>query len=71
MVKGIVKWVNPATGFGCIALEDNGADLFVSLSSVALELKEGQAVCFDVHDKDMIKQAVNIRLSDSHNDSVP
>ncbi len=64
MVKGIVKWVNLATGFGCIAMEDSETDLFVSLSSVAVELKEGQVVCFDVHNKDMIKQAVNIRLSE-------
>ncbi|MEI7842576.1 MAG: cold shock domain-containing protein [Gallionellaceae bacterium] len=54
MFQGIVKWVNAATGFGCISVAEGGADLFVSLSSVPIALKEGQIVCFEIKNDDSL-----------------
>jgi len=52
MATGIVKWFNMAKGFGFIAPDEGGADVFVHVSAVERSgltgLREGQAVSFDV-----------------------
>ncbi len=49
MATGTVKWFNPAKGYGFIARDDGGPDLFVHSSSVADgTLNEGDRVEFDV-----------------------
>jgi CspA family cold shock protein len=49
---GTVKWFNDAKGFGFIAQDGGGPDLFVHFRSIQSEgfksLKEGQKVSFDV-----------------------
>lgn len=52
MYKGTVKWFNESKGFGFIANDEGGDDVFVHFSSIATEgfktLSEGQKVTFDV-----------------------
>ncbi len=52
MATGTVKWVNTEKGFGFIAPDDGGKDLFVHHSEVRTPgramLDEGQQVEFDV-----------------------
>jgi CspA family cold shock protein len=52
MAKGTVKWFNPTKGYGFIAPETGGKDVFVHISAVQKAglrtLSEGQKVGFDI-----------------------
>ncbi len=52
MVLGVVKWFNPTKGYGFIAPETGGKDIFVHISAVQRagmrNLNEGQKVQFEV-----------------------
>lgn len=52
MQTGSVKWFNGTKGYGFIAPDDGGADVFVHISAVEQSgmtgLDEGQKVSFDV-----------------------
>ncbi|MDP6095587.1 MAG: cold-shock protein [Gammaproteobacteria bacterium] len=53
MAKGTVKWFNAGKGFGFIAPEDGGKDLFVHHSDIEAggdyaTLNDGQTVEFEV-----------------------
>jgi CspA family cold shock protein len=52
MTKGTVKWFNSQKGYGFIAPESGGNDVFVHISAVERAglhtLNEGQKVTFDV-----------------------
>ena len=54
MVNGTVKWFNGEKGFGFIAPDDGGADVFVHFSAIASSgyrsLEENQKVSFDVQE---------------------
>ena len=62
---GTVKWFNESKGFGFIAPEDGGADVFVHYSAIATSgyrsLEENQRVEFDVTQGPKGPQAENIR----------
>jgi CspA family cold shock protein len=63
---GTVKWYNTLKGFGFIAADRGGKDIFVHAS--ALErggitgLAEGQRVAADVADSQKGREAVNLRM---------
>ncbi len=52
MLNGIVKWFNPTKGYGFIAPDSGGKDIFVHISAVQKaglrSLNEGQRVGFEV-----------------------
>jgi len=65
MATGTVKWFNEAKGFGFIAPEDGGKDLFAHFSAIQGQgfktLREQQRVSFDVTSGPKGPQASNIR----------
>ena len=65
MATGTVKWFNAEKGFGFIAPDGGGADVFAHYSAIQTqgykELNEGQAVEFDVTQGQKGPQAANIR----------
>jgi len=52
MATGTVKWFNPSKGYGFIAPQDGGKDVFVHISAVEraglTSLNEGQVVDYEV-----------------------
>lgn len=52
MPKGTVKWFNPTKGYGFVAPETGGKDVFVHISAVQKAglrtLNEGQVLNFEV-----------------------
>ena len=69
MPVGIVKWFNPAKGFGFIEPEDGSKDVFVHMSAVEKAglrlLNEGQRVSYDVAPgRDGRTAAENLALND-------
>ena len=69
MSFGTVKWFNNDKGYGFIAKEDGGDDIFVHFSSIQVEgfktLKEGQKVSFDIEDdpkNENKKRAANVQV---------
>ncbi|WP_420394430.1 cold-shock protein [Acuticoccus sp.] len=67
MANGSVKWFNGTKGYGFIAPDDGGSDVFVHISAVERagmrDLQEGQKVAYDIEvDKRRNKSsAVNLR----------
>lgn len=65
MATGTVKWFNAEKGFGFIAQEDGGDDVFVHYSAIQSQghksLEENQKVEFDLTQGPKGPQAENVR----------
>jgi len=69
MIKGTVKWFNPAKGFGFITPDDGSKDHFVHISAVERAgmsgLNEGQRVQYELRPGQNGKSsAENLSLAD-------
>ena len=66
MPSGTVKWFNATKGFGFIAPQDGGADVFVHITAVQAAgltgLNDGQKVSFDVVKERGKNSAGNLKL---------
>jgi CspA family cold shock protein len=65
--SGVVKWFNPAKGFGFIQSNDGGPDVFVHVSAVERAglrgLNDGQPVSYDLEqDRSGKMSATNLRF---------
>ncbi len=62
---GIVKWFNPGKGYGFIAPEDGGNDIFVHISAVQRaglrKLTEGQRIRFALQQREGRVAAVELQ----------
>jgi CspA family cold shock protein len=68
MAKGTVKWFNTTKGFGFIAPETGGKDVFVHISAVERSgltgLADDQKVTYDVESgRDGRESAINLTLA--------
>ncbi|MBB4929699.1 MULTISPECIES: cold-shock protein [Nocardiopsidaceae] len=65
MAQGTVKWFNSEKGFGFIAVEGGGPDVFVHYSAIAgtgfRNLEEDQSVEFEITQGPKGPQASNVR----------
>jgi cold shock protein len=65
VATGVVKWFNAEKGFGFIAQDDGGADVFAHFSAIAgtgyRSLDEGAKVEFEITQGQKGPQAENIR----------
>jgi CspA family cold shock protein len=66
MAQGTVKWFNSEKGFGFIAPNDGGADVFVHYSAIEAggfrTLEENQQVSYEVAQGPKGPQANNVRV---------
>ena len=64
-IRGVVKWFNPAKGFGFLGRVD-GPDVFVHYSAIAADgyknLKENDKVEFEIVEGQKGPQAANVKV---------
>lgn len=64
MATGTVKWFNNSKGFGFIAPQDGGDDVFVHFSAIKTDgyrtLNEGQSVSYEVEQGPKGLQATDV-----------
>lgn len=67
MLTGKVKWFNPTKGYGFIAPDAGGSDVFVHITAVEKAglrtLNEGQAVSYELATQKGKTSAVNLKVA--------
>ncbi|HYV93150.1 MAG TPA: cold shock domain-containing protein [Chitinophagales bacterium] len=63
MKKGKVKFFNTSKGFGFIQDSESGQDIFVHVTGLKQDIREGDSVVFDVTQGKKGLNAVNVRLA--------
>jgi len=62
MSKGTVKFFNDSKGFGFIVEDDTNKEHFVHISGLIDEIREGDAVEFDLTEGRKGMNAVNVKV---------
>ena len=67
MATGTVKWFNPTKGYGFIAPDEGGQDVFVHISAVEkagiFQLNEGQKISYEIATNKGKQSAVNLKVA--------
>ncbi|MFT5833213.1 MAG: CspA family cold shock protein [Cognaticolwellia sp.] len=63
MPKGTVKFFNESKGFGFITQENSGDDLFVHVTGLLDDIREGDEVTFEVTEGKKGLNAIDVQLS--------
>ncbi len=63
MKTGVVKFFNQSKGFGFIKSNDDDQEIFVHVTGVMEEIRENDAVVFDLKEGIKGLNAVNVRLA--------
>jgi CspA family cold shock protein len=61
MQQGTVKFFNTGKGFGFITPDNGGKEIFVHVSGLRDEIREGDKVSFDVENGPKGLSAVNVK----------
>ena len=62
MSNGTVKFFNDTKGFGFITPEDGGKDVFVHVSGLVDEVRDGDKVTYDVEETPKGLSAKNVKV---------
>ena len=62
MSQGTVKFFNNSKGFGFIAPDDGGKDVFVHKNGLTDQITEGDKVSYDVEEGQKGLNAVNVKV---------
>ena len=62
MSNGTVKFFNDEKGFGFITPEDGSKDVFVHVSGLTSEIREGDSVSYEVEQGQKGLNAVNVKV---------
>lgn len=63
MQEGTVKFFNETKGFGFITPNDGGDDIFVHTTGLMTNIRENDAVTYDVENGKKGLNATNVRLA--------
>ncbi|WP_299516389.1 cold-shock protein [Mucilaginibacter sp.] len=63
MATGTVKFFNETKGFGFITPDQGGKEVFVHVTGLQDEIREGDSVTYEVEDGKKGPSAVNVKIA--------
>jgi CspA family cold shock protein len=63
MASGTVKFFNESKGFGFITPSNGGKDLFVHVTGLTDQVREGDEVTYDVEEGKKGPGAINVKIA--------